>query len=474
MSSELENELLKELRRLKQKKKQQQRNRMGIAVAIAAGILGCGCLAALGVLQWSYALALGIMGIAFALGWFAHISKHQVSKNQVLKARSDSSKTSEKSERLPKIQRKYIVGYGLLILAIACQYNPSLILTPIDSFFTRFRYNPQPALESSPWAWTNNATLHPAVTNMPPEAEQSIQSVANYIAQQEPDPYLRVKALHDYVISRITYDLKVLETGIRPAQDAQTVFKTRKGVCEGYANLFAALGKAIDMDVAYVGGRIRRDLAPIELIPKTIRFMRSDYDWTLHAWNAVKIADNWYLVDTTWDDSDSAEADSVYRADYLMPPPEVMIVSHFPDRPSWQLLSQPKNQTTFEQQPILMPQFFAEGLTLISPSQYETSAKNVAAIEVQSAPNYQKTIGAIFTKAQASEVTVWDFLPSRNGEQENGSAEAEVKQCEGMRNQAGNVQIFCQFPEPGTYEVLLFSFGQENIDPIGQLKVRAL
>ena len=112
--------------------------------------------------------------------------------------------------------------------------------------------------------------------------EKSIKSVAEYIAQQESDPYLRIKALHDYVISRVTYDVNVLKTGLRPAQDAQTVFSTRKAVCEGYANLFMALGRAIGVDVVFIGGKVRRDLAPVDLIPTTLRLLNSNYDWTLY------------------------------------------------------------------------------------------------------------------------------------------------------------------------------------------------
>ena len=66
----------------------------------------------------------------------------------------------------------------------------------------------------------------------------------------------------------------------------------------------------------------------------TSRLLNSNYDWTLHAWNAVKVADNWQLVDTTWDDSDSGK----YSADYLMPPPEAMIASHIPQHSDWQLI----------------------------------------------------------------------------------------------------------------------------------------
>ena len=83
---------------------------------------------------------------------------------------------------------------------------------------------------------------------------------------------------------------------------------------------------------------------------------------TLHAWNAVKVVDNWQLVDTTWDDINSSQNPSLYKSDYLIPPPEVMITDHLPEQSDWQLLHRPINQDYFEKQLILAPQSFAENL----------------------------------------------------------------------------------------------------------------
>jgi transglutaminase/protease-like cytokinesis protein 3 len=89
------------------------------------------------------------------------------------------------------------------------------------------------------------------------------------------------------------------------AINIRTVFKTHKAVCEGYANLFLELGQEVGLDVAYIRGKVRQDLAPLDLIPEAFRLINPTYDWTLHAWNAVKVGGYWQLVDTTWDDSRS-------------------------------------------------------------------------------------------------------------------------------------------------------------------------
>jgi transglutaminase-like putative cysteine protease len=79
--------------------------------------------------------------------------------------------------------------------------------------------------------------------------ETSIDSVAKYIVSKETDPVLRVKALHDYVADRIAYDAESYFAGVYPPQDAETVFRTRKSVCAGYAQLLEALGKAAGVEI---------------------------------------------------------------------------------------------------------------------------------------------------------------------------------------------------------------------------------
>ncbi len=371
---------------------------------------------------------------------------------------------------------KFFLIFAILLVAIIFQANPSLFTNSSNSsndFITRLRYNPTPPSLTSPWAWKNHETIHPIVTSLTPDIEKSIKSVADYIAQQESDPYLRIKALHDYVISRLSYDLNVLKTGVRPDQDAQTVFSTRKAVCEGYANLFMALGREIGIDVVFIGGKVRRDLAPLDLIPTTLRLLKSNYDWTLHAWNAVKVADNWQLVDTTWDDSDSAK----YSAYYLMPPPEVMITSHLPQQSNWQLLHSPKSQDSFEKQLILTPQFFIEKLQIISPMEYQTDVKIKGLIEVKKPPTYQKKIVAFFAERKKFGFSLWSLPDSNPFTQEN---RANIKICQSQYNEGEITQISCQFPDIGDYQVLLFSFEQENdnvrkkISPIAQLRFNVL
>ncbi|MDB4959476.1 MAG: hypothetical protein JWO36_7045, partial [Myxococcales bacterium] len=100
-----------------------------------------------------------------------------------------------------------------------------------------------------PMAWPLAAAVDPIVTAMPEDAQASIDSVGKYLAARITEPHRLVKALHDYVDLRLTYDhhaadlIEAHTYADVPPQDAETVFGTHSGVCEGYARLLAALGK---------------------------------------------------------------------------------------------------------------------------------------------------------------------------------------------------------------------------------------
>lgn len=219
-------------------------------------------------------------------------------------------------------------------------------------------------------AWPLPEQLHPLVVNMPAQAEASIESVGRYIAEREPDQRLRIKALHDYVADRIAYDAEAYADGRYPPQDAETVFRTRLAVCAGSAQLLAALGEAAGEQIVVVLG--------------DARVRGSDVTGEGHAWNAARIADDWALIDATWD-AGSVEGRTFnkrYSSSHLFAPPAVFAVSHFPEEPRWQLQSPPLSRGDFFRAPMMRAEFFALGLTLLGPDRSQVSVDEVFEIAV--------------------------------------------------------------------------------------------
>ncbi|HEY1548765.1 MAG TPA: transglutaminase domain-containing protein [Kofleriaceae bacterium] len=173
--------------------------------------------------------------------------------------------------------------------------------------------------------WPLPDGIEPEVAAMPADEETTITAVGTYLADHiRGDQRRLVKALHDYVVHRISYDQFSLR-GERLAQDADAVFARRTGVCEGYANLLVALGWAAGVDIREVEGFAHDQASPGTLAPIG----------ELHAWNVAHVDDGWVVIDATWD-RDSSGGASTY---YLMTPPGIFARTHVALDTDWQLVA---------------------------------------------------------------------------------------------------------------------------------------
>lgn len=282
---------------------------------------------------------------------------------------------------------------------------------------------PPPVQESpigtTPFRYPFPAKLHPVVSEMPREEEVSVTRIGQYIKAREPDPMLRVKALHDWVADRIAYDTPnyVAHSVPDSDRDPEAVFRTRVGVCAGYAKLLSQLGKVTGDEILYIVGDARSEESPLE--------------GESHAWNAARINGAWYLIDVTWDAGvgDGNQFKKKYSTEYLFTPPDLFSISHFPDNAKWQLLEQPLTRAEFFRRPMLAPAFFTYGLGLSSPNQSQVSVASSIDVTIDNPRN-------VFLLA--------DFEPKKGGKR---------VECKGDRH----TKVHCEFPAAGTYDVRLYA-----------------
>lgn len=215
------------------------------------------------------------------------------------------------------------------------------------------------------WPWPR--AVHPVVVGMTLHDETSPATVGRYLAARITDPFERVKALHDWVVTRLKY-VKHDASGARLPQDPTTVFATRQAVCEGYARLLVELGKHTGDRFTYVTGEVREETG--ELAPVG------------HAWNAVEIHGAWYLVDATWDDPVMPDGKDEYSTDYLFIPPDLIGLNHFPDEDAWQLRARPLSRAAFLRQPLGSPALAREHLELRAPTRGVVSAADRFQLEL--------------------------------------------------------------------------------------------
>jgi transglutaminase-like putative cysteine protease len=248
---------------------------------------------------------------------------------------------------------------------------------------------PAPAPSATP-GWPMPAAVDPQVLDMPDSVQTSVDAVGKYLAARITDRRRLVKALHDYVDLRLTYDHATEErdhrhdSDPRASQEADAVFATRTAVCEGYAKLLAALGKAAGVDIAYITGYARDSRQHVDDSARGAvagtdpdAALRESMSGYLHAWNAARIDSDWELIDATWDDTDSSEP---IRSTYLFTPPALFAYQHLPDSPQWQLLAKPLSVGAFVRQPLLVPTAGALGVSLVDPDRSQVTVEHDLAI----------------------------------------------------------------------------------------------
>ena len=95
----------------------------------------------------------------------------------------------------------------------------------------------------------------------------------------------KVKAINDYMIKNIRYDMDNYKNNTIPeiSYTALGALEKKVAVCSGYAKAFKILANCAGLEVTYVTG---------------------DTPNGYHAWNQVKVDGKWYNIDVTWNDAD--------------------------------------------------------------------------------------------------------------------------------------------------------------------------
>ncbi|WP_281613195.1 transglutaminase domain-containing protein [Flammeovirga sp. SubArs3] len=177
----------------------------------------------------------------------------------------------------------------------------------------------------------------------PNSASKSIERLANYLTKNESSDIQKAMNIYTWVVHNISLDIKVYnEKKIRILTPEQ-VLKRKKGTSLDYSALFSALCEEVNIPSRIIVGYVFTDNKSI-----TTNLYKAN-----HTWNAINIDSAWYLVDTMWGSGIVVKEKSgknskssfhaptfIKKVDYTFfkPSPHVLIESHLPSNPNWQLL----------------------------------------------------------------------------------------------------------------------------------------
>ena len=112
------------------------------------------------------------------------------------------------------------------------------------------------------------------------EIDQQKNNIMNNLQGTD---YQNIIYIHDYLVNNIEYDSTYEKKGSYSIYGALV---EKQCVCEGYAKAFKYLANSAGYECELMQGMATNSSGESEN----------------HAWNCIKINDNWYEVDVTWDD----------------------------------------------------------------------------------------------------------------------------------------------------------------------------
>jgi transglutaminase/protease-like cytokinesis protein 3 len=219
---------------------------------------------------------------------------------------------------------------------------------------------------------------------------ETIKQLANRIQTDFSSDEDRARASYYWISNNIWYDYHGLENNINHYEQikikdykdpnelmikqdkeyAKICFKKRKAVCHGYSLIFWELCNNLNIESVKITGYTKQYTNQIGRVPKK----------TDHVWNAVKIENDWKLIDVTWSTGLHSKyvKKITFSDEYFFTDPNHFVLNHLPKDEKWQLLKNPISKSTFAYRPVLNSYYFSsktkidlnqKGLLKIKPDQ---------------------------------------------------------------------------------------------------------
>lgn len=268
-----------------------------------------------------------------------------------------------------------------------------------------------------------------------------ITTVAKRIKNFSSNQFTRAKLVHDVTALLLFYDDVSYWSGDRQSQDVATCLRTRRSVCEGYANVFKALCDAVGLECEKVSGYARG-----------VSYRNSTYENpnnSNHAWNIVRLDGDWYLVDCTWDSGHMDGYTSVqdYSTTWLFQKPELFLCSHFPtDDATQQLMSRQVTAYGFTKLPYLYPNL-ADAAELFSYPQKENTTNNFLVLSYKCKNGYELSFNV------------------------RDSSDTTIHGCTFTNKTEDKTQTLIALPMHGTYMISIFSYYNNKSSWCGEFNV---
>lgn len=202
------------------------------------------------------------------------------------------------------------------------------------------------------------------------EKNISLEQLTVMLTRDLRNDYEKTRVIYRWITNNIVYDCELYHK-IKDKRKGKSlkfnkkthvykVYKKKKSICGGYANLMKYM-----CDIAYVKCEI------IEGVAKGSAVVIGDRKPGKHAWNAISIDGKWYMCDPTWGsgytDIKVTTFTKSFRDQYFLVDPKYFILSHYPDNPAWKLTDSKLKFHEFANLPIIAGGFYRNRINNFYP-----------------------------------------------------------------------------------------------------------
>lgn len=169
------------------------------------------------------------------------------------------------------------------------------------------------------------------VNNTPNASTKSTIELSKYLTSAFEHEDEKFAAIYFWVGKNIRYDVSQMNSDRKyfsTKELVNEVLRYKKGVCQHYSELINDLSRLANLKSYVVTGYGKERGKVMKLA---------------HAWNAIKIKNNWYFIDATWGSGyiNQGKYKRDFQLKYFMVEPDKFIADHMPFDLMWQLLEFP-------------------------------------------------------------------------------------------------------------------------------------
>jgi len=195
----------------------------------------------------------------------------------------------------------------------------------------------------------------------------NVATLSSYLKSRSTTDLEKARAIYIWLTDNVSYDDDAFNSGGYGDYSPEGLLSSRKAVCEGFSNLYLALGEEMGLNIRKVSGYAKGfGYAPGR------KFERSN-----HAWNVIEIDGQWKIIDATWGQGNGTAVNGKLVSKKEFDPywfdvdPYEAIFNHFPEDTQFTFVSPNISLDQYQRFPFVDKSYFEYGFD--GKQMYETS-----------------------------------------------------------------------------------------------------